>query len=182
MILQDAIDNILVDINSNQGIQIACSRDVNGKSISYNIQITMVNALYLYHIECDEYLAVQDYQMDTDEKAKSKLQWILNKYSLIVESIVYFKNVQTNELLAKYYKEKLLSYTIETKRITRKEMLINYTTITHPIIYKDFVRNFEDISELVKTSCRKYDIELALKQEHPLQMVRRLKLESFELS
>lgn len=178
MILQDAIDNILVDLNSNQGIQIACSRDVNGNSISYNIQITMVNALYLYHIKCDEYLAVQDYQMDTDEKAKSKLYWILNKYSLIVESIIYFKNIQTNELLAKYYKDNLLSYTIETKRITRKEMLISYITITHPIIYKNFVENFEEILELVKCSCGKYDIELVLKQEHPMKMVRRLKLES----
>jgi len=181
MILQDAIDNILVDLNTYQGIQLVCLREVNGKSIGYSIQIAMVNALYLYHIECDEYLAVHDYQMDNAEKAKSKLQWIQNKYSLTVTSILYFKNVQTNEILAKFYKSNLLSYTIETKRIARKEMLISYNTITQPIIYKDFVRNFEEISELVKSSCKKFEIELVLRQEHPQQMVRRLKLMNIDI-
>ncbi len=181
MILQDSINNILIDLNSYQGIQIACSRVLNGKSINYNIQIIMVNTQYLYHIESDEYLAVNDYQMNTFEKAKNKFQWILNKYSLTTTSIIYFKNTQTNELLAKYYKDYLLSYTFETKRISRKEMLISYTTITHPIIYKDFVENFEEILELVKCSCGKFDIELVMKQEHPMKMVRRLKLMNIDI-
>jgi len=181
MILKDAINNILVDINSYQGIRLVCKRDVDSNSISYNIDIAMVNLLYLYRIECDEYIAVHDYQMDTVENAKSKLHWIFIKYSLRVESIAYFSNIQLNELYAKFYKDNCLSYVIETKRITRKEMVIRYTTITHPIIYKDFVRNFEDISELVKKSCRKFDLELVLRQEHPTQMARRLKLESVNI-
>jgi hypothetical protein len=182
MTLKDATDNLLVDINSYQLISIVAARVKDGNDISYSIGVAMINDKYIFRVEADEYLIVHDYQMSSAEKAKCKLQWILNKYSLTVTSIIYFKNVQTNELLAKYYKEKLLSYTIETKRITRKELLINYTTITHPIIYRDFVRNFDDITELVKTSCRKYDIELILQQEHPLQMVRRLKLVDIDLN
>jgi len=182
MKLKDAIDNLLVDLNSYQIIHIVTSKAKENESITYSIGAAMINDKYIFRVEADEYIAVQTYQMDNAEKAKNKLIWLINKYSLTVESILYITNMQLNELLAKCYKNNILTYSFETKMIARKEMLISYTTISHPIDYDAFIADFEAVLKLAKDSCKKYDINLFLQQEHPLAMVRRLKLESIDIT
>jgi len=180
MTLKDALDNLMVDLNSYQVIHLVTSK-TEDNDITYSIGIAFINDKYIFRIEADEYVAVQTYQMNSAEKAKVKLTWLINKYSLIVESIIYVTNMQLSELIAMYYQDNILMYSFETKRMTRKEMLIRYVTISHPINYDKFVSNFEEVLKLVKDSCSKYDIDLILSQEHPLVMVRRLKLSSIDI-
>ena len=182
MTLKDAIENVMVDLNSYQIIHVVTSKAKDSESTTYSIGIGLVNNKYIFHIEADEYLIVKDYQVDDSEKAKNKLIWLINKYSLTVDAIIYVTNMQLNELLAICYQNNLQTYSFESKRITRHEMLIRYKTIVHPFDYNRFVGDFESVLKLVKDSCRKYDIDVVLRQEHPQKMIRRMKLASIDIT
>jgi len=181
MTLKDAIENVMVDLNSYQIIHVVGYKSNGNKSISYSISIALINEQYIFRVEADENIIVHDYQVAEVERAKTKLIWLINKYSLNVEAIFFVTNMQLNELLALCYQDNILTYSIESKRITRKEMLIRYTTVVHPFDFNRFVEDFEDVLKLVQDSCRKYDIEIVLRQEHPQKMVRRMKLANIEL-
>ena len=69
MTLKDAIDNLMVDLNSYQIIHVITSKTTDNNDITYSIGIAFINDKYIFRVEADEYLAVQTYQMDTADLA-----------------------------------------------------------------------------------------------------------------
>ena len=182
MTLKDALYNLFIDLDSYQVIHLVTSKIKGNESITYSIGVAMINSKIIFRIESDEYIAVKTYQTDTVEKAKKKLTWLLNKYALTIKSIIYMITMQIFELIVFCYKENLLTHIIETNRINRKEMLISYSIKSDFIDYKCFTNDFNSIWELLEAPSKMFDFEIVFKQEHPLKMVRRLKLESIDVN
>ena len=181
MTLQNALDNIFVDLNSYQVIHIVTEKTKGSESITYSIGVALINAKYIFRIESDEYIAVQTYQLDTIEKAKNKLIWLISKYSLTIKSLVYVSNIQIFELIAFCYRDNLLTHTIETSILNRKEILINYSIKSDRIDYNKFTSDFNSILEQLERTNKKFDIAIILTQENPNILVRKLKLASIDI-
>lgn len=181
MTLQDAIDNLFIDLDSYQLIHLVTSRTKGTESVTYTIGMGNINSRIIFRIEADEFIAVQTYQLDSLEKAKRKLTWLINKYSLSIKSVVYMKNMQVNELIANCYKDNLLSYTYETEMINRKEMLISYSLKSTSIDYNQFLTDFNSIVEILEYSSKRFALSIVLHQQNPISLVRKMKLESIDI-
>jgi len=181
MTLQDAIDTLFTDLELHQVIHIIAHKTYNNQSVTYSIGLALINKKIIYRIESDDYLAVNTYQMDSVGKAQDKLAWLINEYSLTIKSIIYMTALRTFELVALCFRDYMLTHTIETKMIALKEMLISYTINSNSLEYNDLVNDFNSILELTEKSKEKFGFEVILKQEKPINLVRKLKLASIDI-
>ncbi len=171
-----ATNNIALDISSNEIILLSANRTIHAEPLEYAIWFTHNYSKIAIRIVDDNSITIQDYLVDNAEKAESKLEWLLKKYSLKVSSILYVTNYDTADIVCNSYSSVgLLEYSFSsTPTIPNKEVTVSYNLHTEDIDYQEFVYNFSIFDEMLAGHHPKLLIQQP--DDSPQDYVRRRKL------
>jgi len=129
-------------------------------------------------IVTDVVIAVKLYQLNSVSATEKKVEWLLNKYRLMIKSIVKVYDYNSKTMCIQSFDENyLLSYSFLLLKTQKEDTVcVQFGTHAGDINYTEFLEDFNEIGLMVTQEDPKFRISIL--GENPIAYVRRMKLNS----